>query len=150
VHWYDGNRRPERPAALEPDRRLGGGGNGILIVGRKATIMGGGWSGSPRIIPETKMKDYLQASKGKQPPRTIRKSNGHHRDWLDACKGGKPALSEFGYGARLIEFILLGDVAVRAKQKIEWDGRNMKVKNVPEAQRFVQEPYPKGWDLAKV
>jgi len=150
VHWYDGNRRPERPKQLEPDRRLGGGGNGILIVGRNGTIMGGGWSKSPRIIPETKMKDYLQASKGKQPPRTIQKSNGHHRDWLDACKGGKPALSEFGYGARLIEFILLGDVAVRAKQKIEWDGRNMKVKNVPEAQRFVQEAYPKGWDLTKV
>ena len=90
------------------------------------------------------------ANQGKQPPRTIRKSTGHHRDWLNACKGGKPALSEFGYGARLIEFVLLGDVAVRAGRPIQWDGANMKVTNVPAAQRFVQEPYRKGWDLEKV
>ena len=46
--------------------------------------------------------------------------------------------------------VLLGDVAVRAKQPIQWDGANMRVTNVPEAQRFVQETYRTGWDLEKV
>jgi len=41
-------------------------------------------------------------------------------------------------------------VAVRAKQPIQWDGANMRVTNVPEAQRFVQETYRTGWDLEKV
>jgi len=150
VHWYDGRLRPPRPKELEKGRRLGGGGNGILIVGDRGTIMGGGWSKSPRIIPEAKMRAYLEANKGKTPPRTLRPSKGHHRDWIDACKGGPPARSEFGYGARLTEFVLLGDVAVRAGRPIEWDGPRMRVKNVPEAQRFVQEPYPSGWNLEKI
>ncbi|MEA3368302.1 MAG: hypothetical protein U9R68_09340, partial [Planctomycetota bacterium] len=135
---------------LEKGRRMGGGSNGVLIVGAKGTIMGGGWSKSPRIIPEAKMQAYQQANQGKEPPRTLRKSKGHHRDWLDACKGGPPARSRFAYGARLTEFVLLGDVAIRAKQKIQWDGENMKVRNVPAAQRFVQETYRGGWDLEKV
>ena len=144
IHWYDGALRPERPAELEEGRRVGGGGNGILIKGDKGTIMGGGWSGSPRIIPEAKMRAY-----GK-PPRTLPRSPGHHRNWLDACKGGPKACSDFSYGARLTEFILLGDVAIRAKKKILWDGPNMKVTNAPEAQQFVQEQYRDGFDLTKV
>ena len=150
VHWYDGGLRPERPKELEEGRRMGGGGNGVLIVGDKGTIMGGGWSKSPRIIPEAKMQAYQQANQGKEPPRTLRKSKGHHRDWLDACKGGPPARSQFAYGARLTEFVLLGDVAIRAGKRVLWDGEKMKVTNVPAAQRFVQETYRRGFDLAKV
>ncbi len=150
MHWYDGKLRPPRPAALPEGRKMGGGGNGVIIVGDKGTIIGGGWSKSPRIIPEEKMQAYLRANKGTTPPRTLRKSKGHHRDWLDACKGGQPARSNFGYGAKLTEFVLLGDVAVRAKKKIEWDGPGMTLKNCPDAQAFVKEEYRKGWDLEKV
>ncbi|MBN1816581.1 MAG: Gfo/Idh/MocA family oxidoreductase [Sedimentisphaerales bacterium] len=144
VHWYDGNLRPQRPADLEEGRRLGEGTNGILLIGDKGTIMGGGWSQSPRIIPESKMQAY------KRPPKTLPRSKGHHRDWLDACKGEPAASSNFSYGARLTEFVLLGDVAIRAKKKIEWDGPNRKVTNAPEAQIFVEEQYRPGWDLEKV
>jgi len=143
VHWYDGNLQPPRPADLEEGRRLGGGGNGILLIGDKGTIMGGGWSGSPRMIPEAKMREYGR------PPKMLPRSRGHHRNWLDACKGGPKACSDFSYGARLTEFVLLGDVAIRAKKKILWDGPNMKVTNAPEAQPFVQERYRAGFDLAK-
>jgi hypothetical protein len=144
VHWYDGSLLPPRPTDLEPGRQMGEGGNGIIIIGSKGTIMGGGWSHSPRIIPETKMKAYGR------PPRTLPRSRGHHRNWLDACKGGPQAISDFSYSARLAEFILLGDVAIRAQKRILWDGPNMKVTNAPEAQRFVQEAYRPGFDLAKV
>jgi len=99
VHWYDGSLRPPRPPELEEGRKLGGGDNGILIVGAKGTIMGGGWSKSPRIIPETKMQAYLQANKGKEPPRTLPESKGHHRDWLDACKAPARAAGPPGAGS---------------------------------------------------
>ncbi len=144
VHWYDGSLQPPRPPELEEKRRLGEGGNGILILGSKGTIMGGGWSQSPRLIPESKMKAY-----GK-PPQKLPRSPGHHRDWLNACKGGPKACSDFSYGARLTEFVLLGDVAIRAQKKILWDGEAMKATNAPEAQVFIQEPYRPGFDLAKV
>jgi predicted dehydrogenase len=144
VHWYDGSLQPPRPAELEQGRRLGEGGNGILILGSKGTIMGGGWSQSPRLIPESKMREYGR------PPQKLPRSPGHHRDWLNACKGGPKACSDFSYGARLTEFVLLGDVAIRAQKKVLWDGENMKATNAPEAQVFIQEPYRPGFDLAKV
>ena len=90
---------------------MGEGDNGVLLIGSKGTIMGGGWSKSPRIIPETKMKAYGR------PPRSLPRSRGHHRNWLDACKGGPQAISDFSYAARLAEFILLGDVAIRARRR---------------------------------
>ena len=108
----------------------------------KPKITSGGWSSSPRLIPESRMREY-----GK-PPMKLPRSPGHHRDWLNACKGGPKACSDFSYAARLTEFVLLGDVAIRAQKKILWDGPNMKVTNAPEAQRFVQEPYRPGFDLA--
>jgi len=150
VHWYDGALRPPRPAELEDGRMVGEGDNGILIIGTKGTLMGGGWSKSPRLIPEPKMQVYLETNKGKTPPRTLPPTKGPHRDWLDACKGGRPCRSRFEYGAALTEFVLLGDVAVRAKEKILWDGPAMKVTNVPAAQAFVRETYRPGWDLEKV
>ena len=51
---------------VEAGRPVGG----VLIVGTKGTLMGGGWSKSPRLIPETRMRQYLEANKGKTPPRS--------------------------------------------------------------------------------
>ena len=83
------------------------------------------------------------------PPKSIPRSKGHHRDWLDACKGGPAASSNFTYGAGLAEFILLGDVAIRAQKKILWDGKKMKATNCPEAEEFISHKshYRKGWSL---
>jgi predicted dehydrogenase len=145
VHWYDGSRKAPLPKDLEEGRRLSGGGNGLYLVGDKGTIMAGGWSGNPRIIPETKM----QAVREKLPPKTIPRSKGHHRDWLNACKGGAAASSNFSYAAGHVEFILLGDVAIRAQKKIIWDGENMKATNCPEADEFIshESHYRAGWSL---
>ncbi|HOD81520.1 MAG: 1,5-anhydro-D-fructose reductase [Planctomycetes bacterium ADurb.Bin126] len=145
VHWYDGSLQPPRPAELEEGRRMGEGSNGVLIIGAKGTIMGGGWSKSPRIIPEAKQKAYGR------PPKSLPRSPGHHRDWLNACKGKGKACSDFSYGARLTEFVLLGDVAVRsAGKKILWDGPNMKVTNDSAAQRIVEETYRDGFKLGSI
>lgn len=141
VTWYDGNLMPKRPDELEPGRMMGGDGNGVMLIGDKGIIMGDGWSGSPRIIPEAKMKDY------KRPEKTLPRSPGHHRDWLNACKGGPKACSDFSYGARLAEMMLLGDVAIRTQKKLFWDGPNMKATNAPEAEAFIREQYREGWSL---
>ncbi len=143
LHWYDGSRMPPRPPELERGRRMGQDDNGILIVGSKGTIMGGGWSASPRLIPESRQRAFGR------PPLKLPRSPGHHRDWLNACKGGPKACSDFSYGGPLTEIVLLGNVAVRAKKKILWDGEKMKATNAPEAQAFIQEPYRAGFDLAK-
>ena len=46
-----------------------------------------------------------------------------------------------------LKLILLGNLAIRAGRKLEWDGPNMKVTNVPEANQYVRREYRKGWSL---
>lgn len=141
VTWYGGGIMPPRPEELEPGRELTGGSNGILFVGDKGKIMCAGWGGNPRLIPETKMRAY------KLPPRTIHRSKGHHRDWINACKGGKPASSNFDYAGPMTEVILLGNVALRTGKKLLWDGPNMKATNVPQADKYIRPEYHNGWTL---
>jgi predicted dehydrogenase len=140
VTWYDGGLRPWRPKELAEDDKLEGGGNGIIFVGDKGVITCAGWGGAPRIIPDARMDAY------KRPAKTLPRSKGHHRDWLDACKGGPPASGNFQYGARLTEIVLLGNVALRTGKRIDWDSENMKARNAPEADRLIQGQYRRGWE----
>jgi predicted dehydrogenase len=141
VTWYDGGLLPERPEELPDEDPLGANNNGILFLGERGVIMCPGWGGPPRILPDEKMDAY------KRPAKTLPRSQGHHRDWLLACKGGPPASSNFEYGARITELMLLGNVAVRTRKKIRWDSANMKITNVPEANAFLKDDYRKGWEI---
>lgn len=140
LFWYDGGLMPPRPDCLEPNRDLPRAG-GSLIVGDRGAILSGTWSASPRIIPEQTMRQY------ELPPRTIPRSKGHHRDWIDACKGGPPAGSNFAYGARLTEIALLGVVALRTGKTVYWDGPNMRATNAPQAEPLVHGHFRKGWQI---
>ena len=143
--WYDGGLRPATPAGIDPNdpkQRLGEGGNGILFIGDKGIITCAGWAGMPRLLPLSLHRDY------KRPAKTLPRSHGHHADWLAACKGGKPASGNFEYSARLTELVLLGNVAMRTKKMLLWDGPNCKATNAPEAERFIKEPYRQGWQIS--
>jgi predicted dehydrogenase len=142
VTWYDGGLRPERPAVLEEDEELGTGGNGILFLGEKGVIMCAGWGGPPRLLPEALNDSY------KRPAKKLRRVVRHHRDWLDACKGGEPASGNFEYSARLTEIVLLGNISLRTRKKIYWDAANMKAKGVPAADPYLKESYRAGWEVA--
>ena len=83
----------------------------------------------------------------KQPPKSLPRSNGYQRDWLDACKGGRPASSNFDVSGPLVELVLLGNVAQRVGTKIYWDGEALKATNAPEADQFIRHPLYNGWSL---
>jgi hypothetical protein len=93
------------------------------------------------LLPEDKFKDF------QRPEQTIAKSIGHHREWVEAIKTGGKTLSNFDYAGALTEAVLLGTVAYRSGQKLEWDAANLKVKNSPEAQQLIHKEYRKGWTL---
>lgn len=132
--WYDGGLKPARPAELEPERNLPA--NGIMFVGDKGVIMDG------RVIPESKMKDF------KRPRKTIPRIAGtHEQNWIDACKGGPAACSNFEYAGPLTEAVLLGNIAIQTGKRLEWDIANMKVSNVPEANELLGRKYRDGWTL---
>jgi predicted dehydrogenase len=144
VYWYDGGLRPPTPPGIDPDdpkQRLGEGDNGILFIGEKGMITCAGWSGMPRLLPLELHREY------RRPGKTLPRVEGHHADWLQACKGGRAACSSFEYGARLTEFILLGNVALRARKLLKWDGPGMKAANAPEADRYLRGACRAGWEL---
>jgi predicted dehydrogenase len=140
--WYDGDMQVPLPPELEPGRRIDKSG-GTFIYGEKGIIMCGTYAGSPRIIPETKMKKLRSSL----PPKTIPKSPGVYKEWIEACKGGKPAGSNFDVAGPFTETVLLGNVAIRARRKIEWDSKNLKITNLPEANKYIRSSYRKGWGV---
>jgi hypothetical protein len=141
LHWYDGGMRPPRPDDLDPDATWGD--NGTLYVGDKGKMF------RYRLIPEAKAKAY-----GK-PPERIPRSIGHYLEWVEACKGGKPAGSNFpDHAGLLAQVVLLGNIAIRpalkdklTRVKLMWDGANMKITNLPEANQYLHTQYREGWSL---
>jgi len=139
--WYDG-LRPPRPEQLEEGRILGDSEGGALFKGEDGMLMCGTYGGSPRLIPESKMKAF------ERPAETLPRVNGTHEDdWVRACKAGTPAGADFAYAGPLTETVLLGNVAERTDAKLCWDGANLEVTNVPEANQYIRTAYRKGWTL---
>jgi len=139
--WYDGGLMPARPPELEDGRKFGEADDN-LFVGDKGKMLG------HRLIPESKMQEY------KKPPKTLPRSPGHHREWITSCKGGPPAGSNFDIAGPLAEVVLLGNIALRMGQKLYedglklyYDGPNMKITNLPEANQYLRSEYRKGWTL---
>ena len=141
LHWSDGRLRPPRPHDMEIERKIGG--EGALLIGENGNIMHDSHGASGlRIVPETKMKAY------DLPDKTLPRSQGHHQDWILACKGGKPSSANFNYGGPLTEMALLGVLAIRNQnRKLIWDVKNMRITNDAEADKFVNPPYRDGWTL---
>jgi hypothetical protein len=106
--------------------------------------------------PETITTDFTE------PPKTIPRvpggaddptdegggGGGPYLEWLNAIKTGQPALSNFAASGPFSETVLLGNLALRAGKRIEWDGPNLRAKNAPEAASIIRRPYRKGWELA--
>jgi predicted dehydrogenase len=139
--WYEGGLMPPTPEGLEEGDQLGANGNGILFVGDKGMLTCAGWAGRPLLLPGSKDEAY------KRPAKTIPRVKGHHRDWLDACKGGTPSSANFQYGAALTEIGLLGLVAMRLGKKMYWDAKAMKATNAPEADKYLKGFYRPGWEI---
>jgi hypothetical protein len=144
--WYDGGLKPPRPEELEEDRPFRAEGQqieeGLLFSGDRGKILCAFSGANPRLIPETKMKNY------KQPPKTLPRSPGNEREWLDACKGNKVKPGgNFEFSGLVTETLLLGNVAVRTGQKLNWDRVNLKITNSEQAQNYVRPERRSGWEL---
>lgn len=143
LYWHDGGNMPPRPANTPADEVLGEGDNGSLFIGEKGAISAHCYGEKPTLHPISLMKDY------KAPPKTLERipEEDHYKDWIQACKGGRPACSNFDYSGPFTEIVLLGNLALRTGKKLEWDGANMKVTNCPEANELVTKQYRKGWEI---
>lgn len=136
VVWYHGRDTPQ------PVLDLGGPkwSAGVLFVGEKGMLAS---DYNKRILlPEEKYIGF------KPPGKTIPAAIGNHRkEWYEACKGNGETLCHFDYAAPLTETILLGNLAFRTGQKIEWNAAKMNASNTTEAAQYIQREYRKGWVL---
>ncbi len=131
-----------------PTRKLTLAKGGAILVGDKGIMYTSHDNGEDWwLLPVDDFRDY------KAPPPTLARNpegndEGHKMEWLAAAKGGPAALSNFDHAGMLTEFILLGNVAVRAQgKKLQWDGPNMKFPNAPEAEKFLRREYREPWAL---
>ena len=84
----------------------------------------------------------------KTAPKTLSRSIGHHKEWLQACRTGSPSESNFDFAGPLTETVLLGTVCIRnGGDKIVWDSANLKIANDDEANRFLHHEYREGWTM---
>lgn len=63
-------------------------------------------------------------------------------------QGGPPAFCNFvDFAAPLTEVMLLGNLALRTGQKIEWDVGAVRATGNEEADRFIRCEYRDGWEI---
>ena len=133
--WSDGDQRPPALAehGLEKWR------SGVLFVGEE------GWLVSNYDLYEIgPQSDFVNFT---PPIESIPNSDGHYRDWTTACKTRGETTCHFGYSGPLTETVLLGNVAFRSGQRIDWDSPQLLITNSAEAQDLLRRNYRAGWAL---
>lgn len=142
--WYDGGLRPPRPKEIREGDVMGT--NGVMLVGSDGVLLTD-WN-QWRLFPESLAKDYGT------PPRRLPRSPGHHQEFIDACKGGSPAGSNFDWAGPMTEAVLLGNVALRSQLRedlthkaLHWNSEKLAFTNHDAANEFLKREYREGWDL---
>lgn len=140
--WYDGGLLPTLPALFEDKRQLPLDG-GSFIIGSEASVLSSTYNSSVRIFPETRMRELAPKLPKKTLPRV--ETDNHHLAWANAIRAGKQPSASFDYAAPYTETVLLGNVAIRAGRRIEWDAANLKIPNLPSAEKFLTKSYRPGF-----
>jgi len=166
--WSDGGIRPSHPDIIPPDSDIGGSesANGVLIHGENGIVSTNINDSSP-MMPKLYLNDGT-TDFGPEGDVMEEPEYGHQRKWVDACKAGfnskehKELTSSFDYAGPMTETVLMGNLAIRSymlrkesgnnvqyygRKKLLWDGNNMKITNLEEANQFVTREYRKGWEM---
>jgi predicted dehydrogenase len=141
LYWHHGGHHPGRKPLQDLDlpKDLKMPGAGAMFVGEKGILIRRHHGPIEALLPK-------DAFAGVKPPADVQGVD-HLGEWLQACRtGGKPG-ANFQYAGSLTETILLGHVAHRAGKPIEWDSKNFKITNSPEAERLLRRAYREGWAL---
>lgn len=115
----------------------------VKVIGDKGTMVCGGWSGAPRLFPAKRQSEF------QLPAKTIPRSPGHRAEWVQACKARRPedAKAGFAYSGPFTEALLVGNLATRLQQRVEWDAAKMQAKNAPEADILIRKHYRDGFGI---
>jgi predicted dehydrogenase len=148
LHWYDGGNipSPDLFSGVTLSTKDDDGNDvpppcksGCLIIGDRAKMYAAGDYAEQgiQIVGDVKELDP-------EYPR----SPGHEKEWFIAMSDSKrPAMSNFpDYAGPLTETILLGNLAVWKRGRVEWDPKNLKP-NDPALERIVHCEYREGYQV---
>lgn len=153
---------PGRGPQVGPNARYGDGSNSgytAIFVGTKGYMGTSGRGEGVGLLPGSRWAEYQlpkpSVARVPQPPLSaeeVRFSTGdnhlaHVRDWVQACKGGTPACSNFSVSGPYSEWNVLGTAACRFEGKLLWDYEKMEFSNNAEASRLLKPTFRKGWEL---
>lgn len=166
--WMDGGIRPSRPEIIPADVDMGGNNsaNGVMMIGDKGIITTN-INDSSSLMPKLYLYDGTKEFGPEE--EDFESEYGHQRLWVEACKAGfdspehKALTSSFDYAGPMTETVLMGNLAIRSymlrkqdsegdwkffgRKKLLWDGENMKITNLEEANQFVTRTYREGWEV---
>lgn len=144
VIWRDGNLLPPRPPQWEKNRPWPPMDSGQMFLGDDGVLIAGTYGENPRLIPETRHQEWIASAPAPRYPR----SPGVYQEWIEACKQGKQAGSNFpDYAGPLTEMVLLGNLAIRMGGTIEWDATASRVTNMEVPEEYIRPTYRAGWQL---
>lgn len=119
-----------------------GKGLGIMFQGTEATL----------VTDYSSFK--IVAEKGRTidlPEKSLPRSVGHHREFLNAIKSRGQASCHFEYGHRLSSVGHLGNIALWTGETLKWDAKAERVTNHPEANSHLSRAeYRAPWSIPKV
>jgi predicted dehydrogenase len=143
IVWHDGGLMPPTPKGMPPGRIMEPEG-GVLFIGDKGMLIHDTYGENPTLIGEEAL---VRAQAIPQSlPRIQGSSGGHEMNWIRAIRGEEGISSPFEMAAPLNETMLLGVVALRAEQPIEYDGVRGRVMNAEGANTLLDRKYRKGWE----
>jgi len=146
VVWRDGGLTPARPAGYPAEAQwpLGGDPGHQLWIGTEGMLVADVYGDGVRLVDEAKNAEL----KAKPPAQKYPRTEGVHKEWIAACKGGPAAGSNFaGHAGPLTQMTLLGNLAVRMAQPLTLNPATGEVTNAKVPEEFVRPAYRKGWTL---
>lgn len=144
LKWYERDREVPKPKRWDEESKLDGEG-GMYMEGSKETLYAAGMRPtSPQLKPNARFME--RKPELAKIPKLPDVGSGPIEEWYRAIKGEGPVPgSNFEYAAPLTEMVLLGALAQRTGQTIDWDPDKMAVKGHPEFEGMIREPAREGW-----
>lgn len=139
--WADGGHHHDLVKnTMDPNGKpLSNWGIGVLFVGEKGMLAAN--YGQRILLPTGEFEGFTP------PEHTIEKSAGHWKEFTNAIRGEGETLCNFKYSGGLTETVLMGTVAYRAGEELQWDAKNLRATNTNAAEEFVTKEYRAGWDV---
>jgi predicted dehydrogenase len=119
------------------------GGWGDLLVGSKGSLYSEcPWNTRYVLLPEERF-DGFQGG----PPESLPRAQGHHHEWVEACRGRGKTFSGFEVGGPLTELMQLANLATLVEGPVTYDIGSGRIVDAGKADRLLHRNYRTGWEL---